>query len=159
MIYPVKSGIGWVISKNSQKKECFRLEKNILTYRKFTKYCKSKTLPSLGIVRIGICVMEPFLPSTRPARYDLIKNEQININIWVLNQPPGDQFGKITQIWTQHLLHVILKAQTRLYLINCRQISVHVSWKTTTTRNLFTSCRHLYSENVWMYLHIFILTV
>ena len=25
-------------------------------------------IPSLGMVRIGICVMEPFLPSTRPAR-------------------------------------------------------------------------------------------
>ena len=28
----------------------------------------SRGLPSLGIVKMGICVMDPFLPSTRPAR-------------------------------------------------------------------------------------------
>lgn len=28
----------------------------------------SPSSPSLGIVKMGICVMEPFLPSTRPAR-------------------------------------------------------------------------------------------
>ena len=28
-----------------------------------------ESLPSLGIVKIGICVIEPFLPSTRPALY------------------------------------------------------------------------------------------
>ena len=34
-------------------------------------YCKKSSFykPSLGIVKIGICVIEPFLPSTRPARY------------------------------------------------------------------------------------------
>ena len=30
-------------------------------------------IPSLGIVKIGIWVMEPFLPSTRPARCKMIK--------------------------------------------------------------------------------------
>ena len=67
---------------NRQKKECLRLETDILMYRYFTQYmcCKSETLPSLGIVRMGICVMEPFLPSTRPARYDLIRKEHINIS-------------------------------------------------------------------------------
>lgn len=29
---------------------------------------KSSVIPSLGIVKIGICVMEPFRPSIRPAR-------------------------------------------------------------------------------------------
>ena len=30
--------------------------------------CDEACLPSLGMVRIGICVIEPLRPSTRPAR-------------------------------------------------------------------------------------------
>jgi len=57
----------------------------MLMYRYFTQYCKGETLPSLGMVRMGICVMEPFLPSTRPARYDLIKKKHIKISQSFIN--------------------------------------------------------------------------
>lgn len=47
-MYPVKSGIGWVIS--------------ILRSQALSKMIVDDDIPSLGIVRIGICVIEPFLP-------------------------------------------------------------------------------------------------
>ena len=31
-----------------------------------------------------------------------------------------------------------------LYLVNCGQISIHVTWKTTTAWNLLTSSRYLH---------------
>lgn len=37
----------------------------ILSFR----VARQQHLPSFGIVKMGICVMEPFRPSTRPARY------------------------------------------------------------------------------------------
>lgn len=40
---------------------------------------------------MGICVMEPFLPSTRPARYDLMKTTYQS----VIYQSLGNQIGKI----------------------------------------------------------------
>ena len=39
------------------------------------------TLPSLGIVKMGICVIDPFLPSTRPALYNQ-NNWHYTINNW-----------------------------------------------------------------------------
>ena len=39
------------------------------------------TLPSLGIVKMGICVIDPFLPSTRPALYNQ-NNWYYTINSW-----------------------------------------------------------------------------
>ena len=46
-------------------------DKNLRYFFDFTfdSTTRQINLPSLGIVRIGICVIEPFLPSTRPALY------------------------------------------------------------------------------------------
>ena len=42
-------------------------------------------LPSLGNVKIGICVMEPFLPSIRPARSWIVASSEYlyqDIHAW-----------------------------------------------------------------------------
>ena len=69
--------------------------------------------PSLGIVRIGICVMEPFLPSTRPALWE----EEGGCRLTISYMP---------QAVNTHLVH-------------SGQIGVHVAGKATPPRHLLPS--------------------
>ena len=68
VIYPVRSGVGWVISGQIKK---LKIELRNITWMHDMRpsTCnKKQALPSFGIVKIGIWVIEPFRPSILPAR-------------------------------------------------------------------------------------------
>lgn len=66
-MYPVRSGVGCVISVQKKVKKDNQTE--FIVYNAIQPMkINNIPLPSLGMVRIGICVIEPFRPSILPAR-------------------------------------------------------------------------------------------